>query len=500
MDKRKMLIIGAGLSAYQLAKYSYDAFDVTIVTKGSASQCNSMRAQGGIAAAIHSNDHPDLHLNDTLKAGSYYNDVNQVNTLVKGAKDIMDTLVLEGFQFDKNSSGALSSGFEGAHQKKRIFRAGGDQTGKYLIEFYQSLIEDHISLIENHLAVDLIAKNGEVKGVITIDQYDQYHVFNADVVILATGGYGGIYDRHSNDETTTGDGISLAYRAGAEVLDLEFVQFHPTLFKGKNRYHLISEAVRGEGACLIDERGTKILAEHPMKDLAPRDIVSQEITSVLEKGSQVYLDITKIPNFKERFPSIYESLIQEGYSIHKPVSVEPGAHFSMGGVRVDENGMTSIKDLYAVGEVSAHRLHGANRLASNSLLETLVFPKRLALYLDNVIRLKKDSVAAPLSDRKKISDYPSLGCIKEKNRLILGVLRNQTSLLNYKQWLDQYELDNLVNLSARNVSRKQIEKEHILIVSHLVLNHCIRRKESLGAHVINKYQDRSQNLKGVLSC
>ncbi|GAE92596.1 L-aspartate oxidase [Gracilibacillus boraciitolerans JCM 21714] len=271
--RQKIVIIGAGIAAHVLASKLFKDSDVTMITKGKWHHSNSYRAQGGVAAAIAADDSWQQHFDDTIQAGVYHNNEAATELLVKEGKTLLEMLLNKGFPADRNLNGSISLGREGAHSKRRIIHAGGDQTGKYMMQFYQQILRNNINLIEDQLAVDCVMENGRCRGIITIDPQNQYIFHSADQVVLATGGYGGIFETTSNDETITGDGIAIAYRAGAKLSDLEFVQFHPTMLTlPEGRNFLISEAVRGEGgARLIDQSGRYIMdGIHPQVDLAPK--------------------------------------------------------------------------------------------------------------------------------------------------------------------------------------------------------------------------------------
>ncbi|SHN09023.1 L-aspartate oxidase [Gracilibacillus kekensis] len=491
--QQKVVIIGAGIAAHALANQLYSQFDVTMITKKKWKNSNSFRAQGGVAAAIASNDHWRIHLEDTLKAGVYHNDKALTELMVKEGQSILKTLLRQGFPADKDVSGQLLLGKEGAHSKRRIIHAGGDQTGKYVIQYYQRILQNKIHIIENQLAVDCVIENGHCTGIITIDNKEQYVFHPADHVVLATGGYGAIYDTTSNDETTTGDGISIAYRAGAAISDLEFVQFHPTMLSVPEKQNiLISEAVRGEGAILIDREGRAIMKDqHPQKDLAPRDVISRIVTAEISKGKEIFLDISKVKNFPQRFPFI--TSICERYNIDwkkGTIPIQPGAHFTMGGVETNEHGETSIPRLYAVGEVACNYVHGANRLASNSLLEGIVFATRLAELIRNQKPLTS-STTAPVTHRAAISSFalPEKADLRKRMTAFVGINRKSNTLRKMSDWLGQYTIIKDQPLYNISLSKKQIELQHMLLVANLVTNAAESRTESRGAHYRIDYPD-----------
>ncbi|WP_058307260.1 L-aspartate oxidase [Gracilibacillus massiliensis] len=489
--RQKVVIIGAGIAAHVLASKLYSHADVTMITKKKWNNSNSFRAQGGVAAAIATNDHWRMHLEDTLKAGVYHNNQAITELLVKEGQAILKTLLGQGFPADKDMSGQILLGKEGAHNKRRIIHAGGDQTGKYVIQYYQQLLRNKVTLIENQLAVDCVIEEGCCRGIITIDNKEEYIFHQADHVVIATGGYSAIYDTTSNDETTTGDGIAIAYRAGAAISDLEFVQFHPTMLSIPEKQNfLISEAVRGEGAILIDRDGKAIMeGRHPQKDLAPRDVVSRVITSEIFNGNDIFLDINHVNHFSQRFPFI--TSICERYNIDWKkgiIPVQPGAHFTMGGVETNEHGETSIPRLYAVGETACNYVHGANRLASNSLLEGIVFATRLADFIRNQKPLTS-STAASITQKEDMGSFalPEKAVLRKRMTAFVGINRESNSLRKMSDWLSQFIIIKDKQLYHHSFSKKQIELQHMLLVASLVTKAAEIRTESRGAHYRTDY-------------
>lgn len=383
MTKERVIIIGSGIAGCTAAFRLMHDYDVTIITKGLKEESNSMLAQGGIAAAVSKNDTPKKHFSDTFQAGCFHNKVLAVNQLVTNGPIVIQKLIAEGMTFDEQN-GELSLGLEGAHQLPRILHTGGDQTGKFLTTFLQEKLTN-IHWQEQKMAIEIIKQNDSAIGVHCLDKENRLHTYYGEHIILASGGLGQLFPVTTNAATISGDGLALAYRAGAKLTDMEFIQFHPTLLFLNGRCHgLISEAVRGEGAKLIRADGSAVMTDvHPRADLAPRDIVAATLFAEIQDGNEVFLDITPIPNFEERFPGITANL--DAYHVPfretKRIPVHPGAHFLMGGIRTDLQGKTNIPGLYAIGEVANAGVHGANRLASNSLLETLVFGEKVAEYI-----------------------------------------------------------------------------------------------------------------------
>jgi len=361
---KQFIVVGSGLagltSALTLAKYG----QVLLISKASLKDCATNLAQGGIAAVTTDEDSFSSHIKDTLKAGAFHNQKKTVEILVKEGPKAIKWLQQQGVVFDKNP------GLEAAHSYRRVMRIS-DFSGREIEKALLKKIKQNknIKVLENCFVVDLIVKNKECVGVKTKE-----NIYGGKI-ILATGGVGQIFAYTTNPKVATGDGLAMAYRAGCKIKDLEFIQFHPTALKDNSSpLFLLSESLRGEGAYLVNEKGERFISE-----LAPRDVIARAIVKEQEKG-QVYLDIRhkKGKFIKKRFPNIYQELKKRGFDLTKEqIPITPAAHYSCGGIKVDEYGRTNIKNLFAFGEVAYTGAHGANRLASNSLLEAVVFPRRL---------------------------------------------------------------------------------------------------------------------------
>jgi L-aspartate oxidase len=392
-----IVVIGSGIAGLVAALRARTSGRVLLVTKALMDDGSTRWAQGGIAAAMHPGDSPDDHLNDTLTAGVGICDPEAVRVLVTEGPRAVRGLVALGTDFDRDGEGHLALTREGGHHRRRIAHAGGDATGAEISRALLSATKDAgIEVIEHALALDLIVTDGRARGVtlhvMGEGQRDGVGAVRARAVVLATGGLGQVFQATTNPEVSTGDGLALALRAGAEVADVEFVQFHPTVMwlgpDARGRQPLISEAVRGEGAFLVDGAGERFMTgRHPLADLAPRDVVAKEIMNRMrETGSQcMYLDGRNLgPRiWAHRFPTILAACERHGIDpVNEPIPVVPAAHYASGGVRTDLWGRTSVPGLYACGEVACTGVHGANRLASNSLLEGLVFAERIAHALD----------------------------------------------------------------------------------------------------------------------
>lgn len=386
IEETDYLVIGSGIAGLFTALKSSEFGRVILLTKKHFADSNTEQAQGGIAAAIAQDDSPELHFQDTIMAGAGLCDPEAVGILVKEGPARVRELIQLGAAFDREGF-KIALTKEGAHSRPRILHAQ-DSTGE---EIQRALLQaarkkPGVIMRENYFAIDLITEGKEVKGVLAYADHVGLIAILAKVVVLATGGAGQIYRNNTNPEVTTGDGIAMAFRAGAQVADMEFVQFHPTALhiQGLAPF-LISEAVRGEGAYLINSKGERFMPSyHPLAELAPRDIVARAIVEELrnEESEQktVFLDLSHLPGerIKKRFPRISAVCQGQGINITKdPIPVAPSAHYFMGGIRTDLWGQTNLEGLYACGEAAALGVHGANRLASNSLLDGLVFGHRI---------------------------------------------------------------------------------------------------------------------------
>jgi L-aspartate oxidase len=381
------LIVGSGIAGlYTANRAGAMGARVLVLTKRTVEDTCTERAQGGIAAAIGAADSPLLHFDDTLVAGADLCNREAVEVLVNEGPERVGELVRLGTRFDRMGS-ELALGREGAHSQNRILHASGDATGAEIqrVLSLQVRQEQKIPVLERHFVVDLLVRDGQCYGLLA---YDEAHrrlcVFWSRVVVMASGGAGQLYAYTTNPEVVTGDGIAAAYRAGADVMDLEFIQFHPTVLALRNGPpFLISEAVRGEGGILRNALGDRFMPRyHPDAELAPRDVVTRGILSEMELTgeSRVYLDVTHLPTEQvyARFPNITRTCLSLGINLTKEgIPVAPAAHYVMGGIKTDLQGATSINGLYACGEVACAGAHGANRLASNSLLDGLVFGARI---------------------------------------------------------------------------------------------------------------------------
>lgn len=492
MDPVDVLIVGSGVAAMQTALRASKTKHVILITKSELRQSNSYLAQGGIACAVANEDKPELHKIDTVCAGRHYNNRLAVEKLVTEGPGVIQELMHSGMEFDCNKQGVPLLGLEGAHSQRRILHRHGDATGQHLMEhFLQQLAKSSIQVMEYTAAIELIlGQDDSCIGVKTMSKEGKVESLYAKAVVLATGGCGSLFRFTSNSPTVSGDGIALAFKAGARIRDMEFIQFHPTLLyiNGKT-VGLVSEAVRGEGAALITERGQRIMSDvHPQKELAPRHIVAQTIYAYLKNGEQVYLDISMIADFNKRFPTIAALCENNGLDLRRlRIPVAPGNHFLMGGIEVDEWGKTSVQGLYAVGEVACTGVHGANRLASNSLLEGLVYGKLLGKHLaeapERVWPVEKKETKRAESQLV----LPNLTEIQANIMNDAGIVRNQANLSRLLSWLESFDLKALLHVDVTRLSLGELDKINAIIVSWLIAYSALERTESRGGHFRTDY-------------
>ncbi len=514
------LVIGSGVAGLTFALKVADFGRVALVTKKGVTDSNTAVAQGGIASVFGSLDSFDLHIKDTLASGDGLCHGDVVEMVVRNGPDRIRELMEMGVHFDTKSGSTseeeipgLDLGREGGHSQKRIVHAfdmTGREVERVLVEHAQN--HPNITIYENHMAIDLIICSTRMRrGLITTTheafccgayildtEKNQVITFSAGITLLATGGAGKVYLYTSNPDIATGDGIAMGYRAGATVANLEFVQFHPTcLYHPEAKNFLISEAVRGEGAILTDASGRAFMSDYdPQKDLACRDVVARAIDTELKKSGaeSVFLDITARPAafIKERFPNLYEKCLIFGIDMTKdPIPVVPAAHYMCGGVVTDMCGRTDISRLYAVGETACTGLHGANRLASNSLLEALIYAHESAKQaLKDLEAMDRKSLPeTPLWDEAGTTDSDEVIMVShnwdEIRRLMwnyVGIVRSDKRLDRARRRIEIIQKEIREYYWDFKVSPDLIELRNIATVSELIIDCAMHRKESRGLH------------------
>jgi L-aspartate oxidase len=488
------IVVGAGVAGLRAAIELSSAGRVLVIAKDSLQESSSEYAQGGIAAALNDDDEIGLHEHDTLIAGDGLCNPAAVRTLVEEAPSAIEQLIEWGTAFDRDGAKLLFAR-EGAHSRNRVLHAYGDSTGKEIVRTLRQRASDfkNISFQTFSAVTDLLLHNGEVIGIVAFDEATRATVVvEARGVLLATGGLGRVFENTTNPDVATGDGVAMAYRNGAVISDIEFVQFHPTaLFAPGAPRFLLSEALRGEGAYLRNASGERFMERyHPLKELAPRDVVSQSI--VLEcratGDSNVFLDLTHLPSgfVPQRFPRIYETCLRYGINLETDLApVRPAAHYAMGGIKTDLEGRASLPRLFAAGEAACTGVHGANRLASNSLLEGLVFGCRAARAMCALSPLPSipKTLMPPPPPRFPLMSEKDIRAIAWN---YCGVLRSGPELEAALKLLRSRERTPLPN-----AARADFERRNIHLVALLISLAALDRKESRGGHYRTDYPQKS---------
>jgi L-aspartate oxidase len=536
MIKGDCLIIGSGIAGLSLALKMAKKSQVILITKRELSDSATERAQGGVACVIDRSDSFESHISDTMVAGAGLCKQEIVSSVVRHAPALIKELVNLGVEFSRNENhnSGFDLGLEAAHSKRRILHAG-DMTGKEIEKvLVAKVIENpNIKIYTQQTAVDLIIDDeGICRGAFVLNnKTNEVENFEANAVILATGGGGKTYLYTTNPDIATGDGIAMAYRAGANIKNMEFVQFHPTCFYNQiEKSFLISEAVRGEGGILRLKNGEPFMHKHhPLKELAPRDIVSRAIDTELKKSGDdfVYLDITaqKADFIKKHFPGIYAKCLEYKIDITKDmIPVIPAAHFLCGGVEIDENGQSTIPHLYAIGETACSGVHGANRLASNSLLEGIVYAQKTYEHLqgEGHAGFARSRTSAPLchsawseaeaqNPSKPFSTLPlpllsSLPCrvgdasslpspqiiknwksIRHLSWNNLGITRSNKSLQQAFEQITQIQSEIKSYFMTSPLNTDLIELRNIAYIANIITRCALLRKESRGTHYNTDY-------------
>ncbi|MEU0659043.1 L-aspartate oxidase [Streptomyces lavendulocolor] len=503
-----VVVVGSGVAGLTAAlRCTAAGLRTVVVTKARLDDGSTRWAQGGIAAALGEGDTPEQHLDDTLVAGAGLCDEEAVRLLVTEGPDAVRRLIETGARFDTDASGTIELTREGGHHRRRIAHAGGDATGAEISRALVDAVRDRaVRTIENALVLDLLTdSDGRTAGVtlhvMGEGQHDGVGAVHAPAVVLATGGMGQVFSATTNPAVSTGDGVALALRAGAEVSDLEFVQFHPTvLFLGpdaEGQQPLVSEAVRGEGAHLVDADGVRFMVgQHELAELAPRDIVAKGIMRRMrEQGARhMYLDARHFgaAMWESRFPTILAACRAHGIDpVTQPIPVAPAAHYASGGVRTDLHGRTTVPGLYACGEVACTGVHGANRLASNSLLEGLVFAERIADDIAASPARAGAPVAHPAPRPLPLLDPAARARVQHVMTAGAGVLRSAASLAEAADALDAVHAEALNDAGkAAEPGVESWETTNLLCVARVLVAAARRREETRGCHWREDRPDR----------
>ncbi|MDY6834424.1 MAG: L-aspartate oxidase [Chloroflexota bacterium] len=502
MGRYDYVIVGSGIAGLYAALLAKQHGNVLIITKGRLDDCNSMHAQGGIAAAVDKSDSPKLHHRDTIEAGAGLSNPETVRILTEeGPKRIAD-LIEVGVPFD-TVDGQVALTREAAHSAPRILHAGGDATGQHIETTLRNKVHSAgIQILEDCLATEILVDSREVRGVRALDCHTGLsEEFECHFLILATGGAGRLFKFNTNSDIATGDGVSLAFRAGAQISDIEFYQFHPTALRlpGVPPF-LLSEAMRGEGGILRNVEGHRFILDYtPKGELAPRDVVARSIVEEMKKGhsERVFLDVTHLPPYQvtTRFPNIYQFCLEHGLDITRGlIPVAPAAHYMMGGVRTNTWGETNIKGLYAAGEVACTGVHGANRLASNSMLEVVVFSKRI------IERTSQEYIGPAQTELTKVEEIhhvPTRGATRSAAPISLSALQNMmwenVGIVRSEETLK--EAADVLSMWQQGIGpssdRLSYELSNLTLVARLITEAALIRKESRGAHFRSDFPDTS---------
>ena len=497
-----VVIVGAGLAGLYAALNIDERLSCIILAKENMDCSSSWLAQGGIAAAINRDDTPELHLEDTIVAGAGHCNMDAVSVLVNEGPSDIETLVKLKVPFDLDEDGEFHFTREGGHNKRRVVHAGGDATGRETIRALSHIVSKRTNItFSGHTCLfDVITGADGVTGAVVRYNDSEFHLILTKNIIIATGGIGQLYKSSTNPPVATGDGIAAAIRAGVDVTNIEFIQFHPTGLwdaKSSGSEFLISEAVRGEGGLLVNRSGDRFMVGvHDLAELAPRDIVARGIVRELKQSGEdfAYIDITsKSEDFlKNRFPTIYNECLNHGINIaHDMIPVCPVQHYMMGGIKTDVDGCTSVTGLYACGEAANTGVHGANRLASNSMLECLVFGRRAAQSINKLVlgaicgKVTQQACLERAGSRPhETLDYPLL---RQKIQQLMSdhchVIRNVSGL--------QLALDGISEILSQleavyDDSNAYLETLNIATVAKAIVEAALKRPDSIGSHFMEE--------------
>lgn len=516
ISKSTFIVIGSGIAGlYASIKLAEKGGQVLLVTKSTLRESNSRYAQGGIVGVLPENilDSVDLHVKDTVKAGAGLTDPDVARFISKNSAEVIYDLFSYGVPFDRDMDNKIALTLEAAHSVKRILHAGGDATGKSIERTLSDIVESNpnIKIYQKTQAVDLLTDaDNTCKGAIIYNtETGEYEAVYSSAVIIASGGVGQVYSNTTNPKIATGDGIALAYRANAVIQDMEFIQFHPTalsIIENDTRF-LISESVRGEGARLKNLNGEPFTYKYDERgDLAPRDVVTRAIFFEMSKTNSQYmlLDTSSIDKdkLKKRFPNILKACSDNGIDIlNQSIPVSPAAHYIMGGIKISVEGKTSVPGLFAVGEASCVSLHGANRLASNSLLECLVIANQATKYLNNqkfesdVTQDSKTDFLIERYDRSQPSENLDTIEISRQLKDVMwqkaGIVRNESGLSGVLRVINDLKAQFSRECKCSNV--EEYELRNLLISAELIVKSALARKESRGAHFRDDYPDTQKS-------
>lgn len=496
----RVIVVGTGIAGLITAYRASAKHDVILVTKSELAESNTKYAQGGIAAALFPDDSVASHVSDTLRAGAGLCDPVAVEVLCSEGPQRVRDLIALGVEFDRiasgEHSGELARGHEAAHSARRVIHAGGDATGLAIeVALLRAVRALAVEVHEYTFMRDLVVTDERVVGIEVIDPDGTPRTIDGDVVVLASGGAGQLYSHTTNPTVTTGDGVAAAWRAGAVLADVEFYQFHPTSLAVPGN-PLVSEAVRGDGAVLLDEHGRRFMFDvHPDGELAPRDVVARGIAAAMERqgGRPVMLDATALGRdyLAQRFPGITRVCAQHGFDwAEQPVPVTPAAHYWMGGIRTDTAGRTSLPGLFAVGEAACTGVHGANRLASNSLLESLVFAWRASDALDAPAIDIEPGRSAQLAEVREAETGDTEFTRLELQQLMftnVGLERSLDTLREAEATLSRW--------SAHGETVDDGERRNLLDLARIVVRAALVREESRGAHDRTDFAETSDSFE-----
>lgn len=498
-----LIVVGSGAAGLTAALEAGHKKVLVITKTSSFSSGSSPLAQGGIAASVGDDDSPSLHYRDTVEAGVYSSRSEQVTFLTEQGVGAIDSLIKMNMAFDTNGSGSLDRNREGAHSRRRVLKAGGDATGRVLVEtlYREALKRRNITWLSDTFVYDLIIQDEKIGGVVALNRESGWIKLLSPRVILATGGLGQLFGHTTNPVEATGDSMAIALRGGLKLKDIEMVQFHPTALniEGGDSLKLLTEALRGDGAVLVKEDGAPFMGKYsPLKDLAPRDVVARGIWQEMLKGNSVYLDLKPIKDIGEKFPTVTSFCLKAGLNPNRDlIPVTPAVHYVMGGV--DINSKLPL-GLGVAGEAAYTGVHGANRLASNSLLECLVYGKSEALrVINSEVTLKECDI-----------NFPNLECIISEDQIdsakkelqdimykYCGIIRSESSLNKGKELLGKLKnrLSDQVTTPVKEFgfkhSVKWLELKNMILLGESLLDSALYRKESRGAHYREDFPEKS---------